>query len=124
MNVRPARGGGSGLRCVRGELEVSERRRRTLGAAHAAREVIMGVRPEHFEDAALVEPGANAHGVTFAAHVEMLESLGSDKYAHFSLEGEPVSAAELTELAAEAGTSAVFGASQLVIRLPAVSAAT
>ena len=90
----------------------------------APRDVIMGVRPEHFKDAALVEPGTKAYGVAFTAHVEMLESLGSDKYAHFSLEGEPVSAAELTELAAEAGTVDVLGAAQLVARLPVASAVT
>jgi multiple sugar transport system ATP-binding protein len=124
MNFLPARLEGSALRCVLGELRLSDRMRRTLEAAHAPREVIMGVRPEHFKDAALVEPGTKAYGMTFTAHVEMLESLGSDKYAHFSLEGEPVSAAELTELAVEAGTTDVLGAAQLVTRLPVASAAT
>jgi multiple sugar transport system ATP-binding protein len=124
MNFLPARLENSALRCVLGELRLSDRMRHTLEATHAPREVIMGVRPEHFKDAALVEPGTKAYGMTFTAHVEMLESLGSDKYAHFSLEGEPVSAAELTELAVETGTADVLGAAQLVTRLPVASAAT
>jgi len=53
----------------------------------------------------------------------MLESLGSDKYAHFSLESEPVSTTELKELAVETGTAVVLRAAQLVIRLPVASAA-
>jgi multiple sugar transport system ATP-binding protein len=124
MNFLPARLENSALRCVLGELRLSDRMRHTLEATHAPRDVIMGVRPEHFKDAALVEPGTKAYGMTFTAHVEMLESLGSDKYAHFSLEGEPVSAAELTELAVETGTADVLGAAQLVTRLPVASAAT
>jgi multiple sugar transport system ATP-binding protein len=123
MNFLPARLEDNALRCALGELPLSDRMRRALEAAHAPREVIMGVRPEHFEDAALVEPGAKTYGVTFAAHVEMLESLGSDKYAHFSLESEPVSTTELKELAVEAGTAVVLRAAQLVIRLPVASAA-
>jgi multiple sugar transport system ATP-binding protein len=123
MNFLPARLEDNALRCALGELPLSDRMRRALEAAHAPREVIMGVRPEHFEDAALVEPGAKTYGVTFTAHVEMLESLGSDKYAHFSLESEPVSTTELKELAVEAGTAVVLRAAQLVIRLPVASAA-
>ncbi len=124
MNFLPARLENSVLRCALGELQLSDWMRRTLESADAPREVIMGVRPEHFEDAALVEFGARERGVTFAAQVEVLESMGSDKYAHFSLEGEQASAAELDELAADAGTADVPGAGQLVTRLSAASAAT
>ncbi|MGH3917921.1 MAG: ABC transporter ATP-binding protein [Pseudonocardiaceae bacterium] len=123
MNLLPARLADSAVCCALGELRLSDRMRRTLEAADAPREVIMGVRPEHFEDAALVESGAKEHGVTFAAQVEVLESTGSDKYAHFSLEGEQASAAELDELAADAGTANVPGVSQLITRLSVASAA-
>jgi multiple sugar transport system ATP-binding protein len=124
MNFLPAQLEDNALQCALGELRLSDRMRHTLEATDASREVILGVRPEHFEDAALVEPGAKEHGVTFAAQVEVLESMGSDKYAHFSLEGEQASAAELDELAADAGTADVLGTGQLVTRLSAASAAT
>jgi multiple sugar transport system ATP-binding protein len=124
MNFLPARLENSALCCALGELQLSDRMRRTLEAADAPDEVIMGVRPEHFEDAALVEFGVREHGVTFAVQVEVLESMGSDKYAHFSLEGAQASAAELDELAADAGTTDVPGAGQLVTRLSVASAAT
>jgi multiple sugar transport system ATP-binding protein len=123
MNLLRAQLEDSALRCVLGEMRLPDPVRRTLEAGHAPREVIMGVRPEHFEDAALVEPGAKAHGVIFTAPVEMLESLGSDKYAHFSLEDEPVSAVMLEKLAAEAGTADMSSATQLVTRLSVASAA-
>jgi multiple sugar transport system ATP-binding protein len=121
MNFLSAQLNGNALRCALGELPLSDRMRRTLEAADAPREVFIGVRPEHFEDATLVEPGARQHGVTFTAQVEMLESLGSDKYAHFSLEGEQTSTAMLEVLAAETGTADL---GQVVTRLSVVSAAT
>jgi multiple sugar transport system ATP-binding protein len=124
MNFLPARLEHGALRCVLGELPLSDRIRRTLEAAGAPRDVMMGVRPEHFEDAALVEPGAKQHGVTFTAQVEMLESMGSDKYAHFVLEDELACAATLEQLAAQAGTVSVPGTTQLVTRLSVASAAT
>jgi multiple sugar transport system ATP-binding protein len=119
MNFLPARLENSALCCALGELQVSDWMHRTLEAANAPREVILGVRPEYFEDAALVEFGVREHGATFVAQVDVLESMGSDKYAHFPLEGEQASAAELDELAAD-----VPGAGQLVTRLSAASAAT
>ncbi len=123
MNFLPAQLADNALCSALGTLRLSDRMRYTLEAANAPRKVIIGVRPEHFEDAALVEPRVKEHGVTFTAQVEVLESMGSDKYAHFSLEGEQTSAAELDELAADAGTIDVPGAGQLVTRLSAASAA-
>ncbi|MGH3688299.1 MAG: ABC transporter ATP-binding protein [Pseudonocardiaceae bacterium] len=123
MNFLPAQLGGSALRCALGELPLADRMRRTLESAGAPSDVIVGVRPEHFEDAALVEPGVKECGVTFMVQVEVLESMGSEKYAHFALPGAQASAAELDELTADAGTADVPGAGRLVTRLPAASAA-
>lgn len=121
MNFLPARLNESALRCALGELPLSDRMRRTLEATDAPREVFIGVRPEHFEDATLVEPGARQHGVTFTAQIEMLESLGSDKYAHFSPESEQTSTAMLEVLIAATGTADI---GQVVTRLSVASAAT
>jgi multiple sugar transport system ATP-binding protein len=52
------------------------------GAGHSGR-VVVGVRPESFEDAAMV--GERAGLVAFSAMVDVLESTGSDVYAHLSL---------------------------------------
>jgi multiple sugar transport system ATP-binding protein len=54
------------------------------GAAHTGR-VVLGVRPESFEDAAIV--GERPGQVDVTATVDMLESTGSDVYAHLSLNG-------------------------------------
>ncbi len=123
MNFLPARLENSALCCALGTFRLSDRMLSTLEGAHAPREVIMGIRPEHFEDAVLVESGVKERGVTFAAQVELLESMGSDKYAHFLLEGELASATELDELAADTGTADVPGGGRLITRLSVASAA-
>ncbi|HEV7648016.1 MAG TPA: sn-glycerol-3-phosphate ABC transporter ATP-binding protein UgpC [Actinophytocola sp.] len=107
-----------------GSVALSDRIRQLAEAAKAPRELIAGVRPEHFEDARLVEAGAKADGTTFAATVDVLESMGSDKYAYFTVEGDAATSAELDELAADVGASDVpASGSQLVTRLSAASAA-
>ena len=86
--------------------------------------MIVGIRPEHFEDARLLDATAKQAGGTFDAPVDMVESMGSDKYAYFTVEGEAASSAELEELAADAGSADVpASGSQLVTRLSATSAA-
>jgi multiple sugar transport system ATP-binding protein len=110
------------LRTPLGDLPIGDRTRRRLERRGAPREVIVGFRPEDFEDASLVDPGRG--GFTFAATVDVLESLGSDVYAHFSTEGGPVTTAELEELAAETGRreTGVRG-QQVVTRLSTATSA-
>jgi multiple sugar transport system ATP-binding protein len=57
----------------------------------------------------------------FEAPVEIVESMGSDKYVYFTVEGERASAAELEELAADAGADFTGGGANLVTRLSAES---
>ena len=91
--------------------------------AGVGRELIVGIRPEHFEDAALLN-GKRDEGLTFAAVVDVLESLGADKYAYFRLKGARATAQELEELAADAGTrDAPGGSDQVVARLDPASQA-
>ena len=85
--------------------------------AGAGHDLIMGIRPENFEDAALLN-GRRDEGLTFTATVDVLESLGAEKYAYFHLQGARATAQELGELAADAGTKDVPGGSdQIVARL-------
>src|SRR6201999_237221 len=65
--------------------------------------VIVGVRPEHIEDASLIDTYARIRALTFQVTVDFVESLGADKYVHFKTEGAGAHAAQLAELAAESG---------------------
>jgi multiple sugar transport system ATP-binding protein len=94
------------------------------GADGGSGGLIAGIRPEHFEDAGLVGSDKRGQGATFRAKIELVESMGSELYAHFALEHQGVDSAELAELAEDAGTSEVPGAGQgrVVARLdPAAS---
>jgi multiple sugar transport system ATP-binding protein len=82
-----------------------ELRRRLQQHGSSARSVIVGIRPEDFEDAQFAPEGHN--GWTFDAAIELTESMGSEIYAHFDFEGEGVETEELRELQEDAGTSDV-----------------
>ena len=65
--------------------------------------MIAGIRPEHFEDSKLVGE-ASDRGTSFKAQIDVLESLGSELYAHFTVSsGETIESQELRELAQDAG---------------------
>jgi ABC-type sugar transport systems, ATPase components len=92
------------LRTSLGEFRLSDRLRREVESSGTGREVIVGLRPENFEDVALVSPDNRPHGITFHATIDVLESLGSDVFVYFSREvGRGVSSAELEELARDSG---------------------
>ncbi|MDN0200139.1 sn-glycerol-3-phosphate ABC transporter ATP-binding protein UgpC [Streptomyces sp. S.PNR 29] len=113
------------LRSPLGELPLDDRTRQTLERRNAPREVIVGLRPEAFEDAAL-SPEHAGRGPVFTATVEVLESLGSDVYVYFSAEGGPATTAELEELASDSGardTGGTEAAQQIVARLDAATRA-
>jgi multiple sugar transport system ATP-binding protein len=82
-----------------------ELRRRLQQHGSGARAVIVGIRPEDFEDAKFAPEGHV--GWTFDASIELTESMGSEIYAHFDFEGDDVQAEELRELQEDAGTSDV-----------------
>ncbi|GEL20885.1 ABC transporter ATP-binding protein [Pseudonocardia asaccharolytica] len=125
MNFLPARLENGALRTALGDLALSDELRRTLEDADAPREAIAGIRPEDFEDAALVEDHVRARGSVFTAEVDVLESMGSDKFVYFKIEGEQAMSEDLADLAADAGTADVpESAGHLVTRFAATSVAT
>ncbi|MCA1655704.1 MAG: ATP-binding cassette domain-containing protein [Pseudonocardiaceae bacterium] len=122
MNFMPGTLENGRLSTGLGEVTLSDRVRRLAEAAKAPREVIAGIRPEHFEDARVLDDTTLAAGSTFNATVDVLESMGSDKFVYFTVEGEAATSAELEELAADAGSADVpASGSQLVTRLSAAS---
>jgi multiple sugar transport system ATP-binding protein len=76
------------------------------------RHVVVGIRPEHMEDAKLVGEEHRSHGVTFTTTIELLESMGSELYAHFSVGGGALESEELRELAEDAGAADLPGSDQ------------
>jgi multiple sugar transport system ATP-binding protein len=122
MNFLPATVETGTLRTALGDLPMGDRLRRRIEAADCPRELIIGIRPEHFEDAGLVEEANRGKGTEFDAPVDVVESMGSDKYVYLSIEGERAVSADLDELAADAGAADLSsGGGGLVTRLSAES---
>jgi multiple sugar transport system ATP-binding protein len=118
MNFLPAEVDGGRARLPFGEVPIPEAVRSRLGAG-GSRSVIAGIRPESFEDASLVGADARPRGTTFRAKVDLVESMGAEKYAYFQVQAEAVEAQELAELAQESGADEVpsSGEGQVVARL-------
>ncbi len=110
MNFLPATVDGNTMHTALGDIPLADAVRSRL---KDTREVIIGIRPEHFEDASLV---GDLPGVTFQGTVDVLESLGSDVYAYFTLEGQTASAKELEELARDTGADTT-AEQQIITRL-------
>jgi multiple sugar transport system ATP-binding protein len=83
-----------------------------------AGDVVVGIRPEDFEDARFA-PDGHPQGVEFEAPVELVESMGSEIYVYFSFQGGEVSSDELAELARDSGVAETpsGGAGRAVARL-------
>jgi multiple sugar transport system ATP-binding protein len=119
MNFMPVEVDGGVAKLPFADVELPEGMRRALESRSGGR-LLAGVRPEHFEDAALVDHP----GPTFRVRVDILESMGSELYAYFSAQGEGVHAEQLDELAADVGEEAGGdGELQIVARLDPASSA-
>jgi multiple sugar transport system ATP-binding protein len=105
MNFLPGRVEGERLRTPIGEIDVADRLRPGLASARGAARasVIVGIRPEHFEDAMLV--GDRPDGHTLKATVDVLESVGSEYYAHFTVPSEPLPAIALGAVIEDHGSA-------------------
>jgi multiple sugar transport system ATP-binding protein len=102
MNFMPATVEGDTVKLPIGDVRVPDEVRGRLGGTEG-KTLIAGIRPENFEDAALVGDARN-RGSVFRAHIEVLESLGSELYAHFTVASDQqIESAELRELAEDVG---------------------
>jgi multiple sugar transport system ATP-binding protein len=116
MNFFPATLTAAGLRLPFGEVTLTPPVLDVL-AAHS--DVIVGVRPEHLQDAALIDAYQRISAVSFEVKVDMVESLGADKYVYFTTEGSAVHSDQLSDLDDESSS----GEREIVARVPAASKA-
>ena len=120
MNFFPATLTDVGLRLPFGEVTLTQEVHDVLAQHPKPNNVIVGVRPEHLEDAALIDAYQRISALTFEVKVDLVESLGADKYVYFTTEGAAAQSAQLAELAAESGA----GENEFVARVSAESKVT
>ena len=119
--------GAPAMNFVRGEVEADELRtpvtaipldyglRSRLDRHRGGREVIVGMRPEDFEDAEFVGEGRGGH--SFDAEIDVVEETGSEVFAHLALD-RAQEGAILPALAVEADQPDETGeAPEFVVRL-------
>jgi multiple sugar transport system ATP-binding protein len=105
MNFFPATMTDVGVRLPFGEVTLTQEVHDLIARHQTPNNVIVGIRPEHLEDAAVMDGYARIRALTFDVTVDFVESLGADKYLHFQSEGEGAQAAQLAELASESGAA-------------------
>jgi multiple sugar transport system ATP-binding protein len=81
--------------------------------------LIAGIRPEHFEDAALVSPELRARGASFKTTVDVTEWIGAEQLAYVLYEAPSEVTASVRSLARELDSEALR--TQLVVSLDAAS---
>ena len=120
MNFFPATLTDVGVRLPFGDVTLTTEVHDMLARHPKPTNVIVGVRPEHLDDVALMDTYARIRALTFGVTVDFVESLGADKYLHFHTEGAGAQAAQLAELASDLGPAE----NQFVARVSAESAVT
>lgn len=119
MNFFPASLTPIGLALPFGEVTLTPEVQEVITVHPKPDNIVVGVRPEHVADAALIDGYQRIRALSVEVTVDMVESLGADKYVYFSAPGCDVHSARLDELAADSEANE----SQFVARVPAESKA-
>jgi multiple sugar transport system ATP-binding protein len=93
--------------------------REAVGERH---HVMVGIRPERFEDSRVLDDAHRDGGVTFTADVEVIEWLGNEQYAYIPYDAAEELTTGLSELEKELDSERMR--SQLVVALDPASAIT
>ena len=119
MNFLPGQLKGNGVVATSlGETQLNDECRQAVERSKTSGTVILGIRPEHFEDASLV---GDKPGGTFDAPIDIVEAMGSDVYAYFVVKGEGAHSADLDDLAKDAGNDLHSDGTPVTARLDAAS---
>ena len=98
MNFLPASVSGNALHTPFGAIELDEERAKKVSGHEL---LLVGVRPEYFEDASLVDEAKKPRGTTFNARVDVTEWLGDAQYAYIPYEAPADVTEQLKELSRE-----------------------
>jgi multiple sugar transport system ATP-binding protein len=116
MNFMPATVDGGKLSLPVGDIDLT---REFVEQVQGHDILIAGIRPEHFEDASLLDDTRKGEGLLFTAQIDVIEWLGSEQYAYIPFEAPDEVKQPLAELATELDSEQIR--TQLVVTLDAES---
>jgi multiple sugar transport system ATP-binding protein len=119
MNFFPGTMTDVGVRLPMGEVMLSQEVHDMLSQHKRPNNVIVGIRPEHLEDASLIDTYARIRALAFEVNVDVVESLGAEKYVHFKMEGAGAQSAQLA-----AAAESEVGENEFVARVSTESKVT
>jgi multiple sugar transport system ATP-binding protein len=99
MNFFPATLTDVGVSLPMGQITLTQEVHDMLAKHPKPNNVIVGVRPEHLEDASLIDTYQRIRALVFEVKVDVVESLGAEKYVHFKIEGAGAQSAQLAAAA-------------------------
>jgi multiple sugar transport system ATP-binding protein len=125
MNFMPGQLADGTVKWPLGDVRLPAETASRLAEEKAPRDVIVGIRPENFEDAALVDNVKRERGATVQVKPDVIESLGSEVLAYFPVpKPEAAQMEELQRVAQEVGSGDAPGSeSTFVARLDPTSRA-
>jgi multiple sugar transport system ATP-binding protein len=105
MNFFPASLTDVGVSLPFGEITLTQQVHDVLTGHPTPKNVIVGVRPEHLEDASLIDVYQRLRALVFEVKADIVESLGAEKYVYFTAPGGGAQSEQLAELAADSDIS-------------------
>jgi multiple sugar transport system ATP-binding protein len=124
MNLLPARVAADNIELPFGDVALPGELRARLRQGPAVSDVIAGIRPEAFGDAAI--SGETAPGLRFNARIDVVEAMGPEVYAYFDVPCRLHHPADRRDLLEQGDGAALAGRGnvrQVVARLPVTSGA-
>jgi multiple sugar transport system ATP-binding protein len=116
MNFLPAKVNGDEVELPFGKVKIPKEK---ADKAQGKGLLIAGIRPEHFDDATVVEESKKRHGSTFKAQVDVVEWLGNEAYAYIPYEAGSEAKEQLQQLEKDLEGESLR--SQLVVSLDSAS---
>ncbi|MBV9091248.1 MAG: sn-glycerol-3-phosphate ABC transporter ATP-binding protein UgpC [Mycobacteriaceae bacterium] len=120
MNFIPASLTDVGVSLPFGDITLTQEVHDVLTGHPTPGNVIVGVRPEHLEDASLIDTYQRLRALVFEVKADIVESLGAEKYVYFTAPGAGAHSEQLAELAADSSISE----NEFVARVSAASKVT
>ena len=112
MNFLPATVKGTSVELPFGTVDLPQEK---ASMVPEGKLLIAGIRPEHFEDASVVDETKRGRGSTFRTRVEVVEWLGNEAYAYIPFEADETVKQQLTQLERDLDGEAMRN--QLVVSL-------